>query len=92
MINEPKCRARSCKHYRGIVGEEDQGQRPICAAFPDGIPDEIAYGNNLHLSPVAGDRGLMYEKGETELVRDTRLAREQRDAMNEQLQSLRSLI
>lgn len=33
-----------------------------CDAFPDGIPDEIAYGDDLHLRPVLGDRGLQFEK------------------------------
>src|SRR4051794_6594165 len=32
--------------------------RPVCAAFPDGIPIEIIIGVVDHLEPVEGDHGL----------------------------------
>jgi len=35
----------------------------VCAAFPDGIPNEIAYGKNKHAKPFPGDHGIQYEKG-----------------------------
>ena len=92
MIDEPRCRQRSCKHYRGLIGSTELDQRPACAAFPDGIPSEIAFGNNLHAEPFAGDRGLQFEQGETEETRNLRLAIEQRDALNESLRTLGSLI
>ena len=36
----------------------------ICEAFPDGIPDEIAYGDNPHTSPFPGDHGIRFEAEE----------------------------
>lgn len=63
MIAEPMCRKRKCVHYRGIAsGEEEVGEKPICNAFPDGIPAQIAYGANAHKKPYPGDNGIRYEK------------------------------
>jgi len=28
-----------------------------CKAFPKGVPNDIAYGNNLHLTVVNGQKG-----------------------------------
>jgi len=32
-----------------------------CEAFPDGIPDEILFGDRQHRDPFPGDQGLLYE-------------------------------
>lgn len=58
---EPKCFTRRCKHYIGFKGSEEE-MKLICKAFPDGVPIEIGYGNNLHLKPYSGDHGIQYEK------------------------------
>lgn len=62
-----KCQIRKCKRFIGIVGPGINALY-VCDAFPLGIPDDILFGNNLHLSPVAGDGGLLYssqqDKGE----------------------------
>lgn len=35
--------------------------RPLrCAAFPDGIPHQIASGNLSHRKPVDGDHGIQF--------------------------------
>ena len=66
MILEPRCSVRKCKHLLGTKSEGvEENERPICAAFPDGIPREIAYGPELHLEPFEGDHGIQYER-ETE--------------------------
>lgn len=54
MISEPRCFTRRCKHYTGIIqdNEDESTERPACEAFPNGIPDEIAYGDNEHLKPL----------------------------------------
>jgi hypothetical protein len=33
------------------------GATPKCAAFPNGIPDDIFYGGGDHRDPVGGERG-----------------------------------
>jgi len=76
VITEPKCRIRKRKHYLGLkqIGPEteleDEGLYNVCVAFPDGIPDEIAYGDNPHSEPLPGqgneivyERLLMGERG-----------------------------
>lgn len=64
MIEEPKCSIRKCVHLIGVFQENDDesSERPCCKAFPRGIPDEIAYGDNLHTSPYPGDGGILYKK------------------------------
>lgn len=64
MITESRCSQRKCKHYQGIfqpTGKEDGGEFHCCDAFPDRIPDEIAYGSNKHLKPYPGDHGIQFE-------------------------------
>lgn len=67
MITQPNCSKRRCKHLLGVAeeAEDEETERPCCAAFPDGIPNEIAYGDNKHLTPYPGDNGIQYEKEET---------------------------
>lgn len=70
MIRLPtKCEERRCKHlYRGESKLPDDYIPCIgsgwCRAFPSGIPDEIAWGENLHTAPYPGDGGYRYEKAE----------------------------
>lgn len=42
----------TCAHYR-LFGE--------CAAFPQGIPDEIFTGRHNHTEPYPGDNGIRFE-------------------------------
>lgn len=63
MLLEPRCRVRQCRHYQGVKNDGDETtERNICAAFPDRIPDEIAYGDNPHIEPVGGDHDIQYER------------------------------
>lgn len=60
VIPEP---CKDCKHLWGdsvIIVNNRFG----CAAFPDGIPDEIYSGNNSHRKPFPGDNGIQYAKDE----------------------------
>ena len=54
MLQEPICYTRQCKYFIGVKqdNEEEETERVVCKAFPDGIPNEIAYGNNLHAKPL----------------------------------------
>jgi hypothetical protein len=63
MLFEPECRKRRCKHFVGVKQDDEREvlERVVCKAFPDGIPDEIAYGENLHLTPYPGDNGIRFE-------------------------------
>lgn len=64
MLLIPKCYERMCKHFAGVT-QSDQTEKTevnVCSAFPEGIPNEIAYGENEHISPVDGDNGILFEK------------------------------
>ena len=67
MIAEPNCSKRKCIHFLGVAQPDgtEMTERVICKAFPKGIPEEIAYGGNLHVKPYPGDKGIQFEKGET---------------------------
>jgi len=59
----PRCYQRGCKHFLGVKNDGDETtERPVCEAFSDGIPKEIAYGDNPHTAPFPGDGGIRYEK------------------------------
>jgi len=64
MINTPECYKRKCKHYQGIKNDGDElTERPYCKAFPDQIPDGIAYGSDKHLKPASGqENNIVFEK------------------------------
>lgn len=64
MIAEPKCSLRGCKHFLGVKNDDgdESNERVVCEAFPNGIPDEIAYGTNKHLKPFPGDNGIRFER------------------------------
>lgn len=65
MLAPPNCLKRNCKHFQGAkfldanIGEPSEV--PYCRAFPDGIPKEIAYGPELHVTPYPGDHGIQFE-------------------------------
>lgn len=62
MMAPPNCFKRKCKHFQGVQGDTDDDQVCVCAAFPKGIPVEIAFGPNKHTKPYPGDNGIQYEK------------------------------
>lgn len=44
-----------CKHlHHGLMGWK-------CDAYPDGIPDEIFWGDVDHHKPYEGDHGIQFE-------------------------------
>ncbi len=69
----PSLRCIDCKHYkpegRYIEAKAPKGYWkegnfvPICKAFPDGIPQDINSGENLHNKPMENQVGeFVYEK------------------------------
>jgi len=64
MLAEPKCSMRSCVHFRGVKRPDgtEASEVVFCEAFPDGIPDDIAYGDNPHTTPFPGDNGILFEE------------------------------
>ena len=66
MIPEPNCSIRRCRHFTGVksVAVDTDADVPVCPAFPNGIPTEIAYGNDKHSVPHQGQAvpHMIYEK------------------------------
>ena len=50
----------TCKHYLGNYH---------CAAFQDGVPDEILFNEHNHREPFEGDQGIRYEMSDEEKKR-----------------------
>jgi hypothetical protein len=50
MLAEPRCWERKCKHYTGVYQTDgtEETEVFVCLAFPTGIPNVIAYGDDLH--------------------------------------------
>ena len=42
--------------------------KPICSAFPKGIPEAVWSGTLLHTKSIDGDHGFQYEKAEREEI------------------------
>jgi len=65
MILESTCSKRKCIHYIGISQPDgtEISERPICEAYPNGIPDDITLGDDLH-SEVRDDQDneIVFEK------------------------------
>lgn len=64
MLAEPTCYTRGCKHFISVKNDGDEStERVICSAFPDGIPDRIAYGDDKHLVVAPDQTGTdVFEK------------------------------
>lgn len=66
MILKPNCFSRNCKWYVGVYQSDGTEMTEVnhCMAFPEGIPDEIAYGNNKHSKLYPGQVGKFLFKKE----------------------------
>ena len=63
---QPNCSKRRCLHFQGVrYLEEGKEETEVvyCSAFPNGIPDDISYGDNEHSKPVkAQGNNIVYEQ------------------------------
>ena len=67
MLREPNRTKRRCKHFEGVkwIGDGDVSDAGVvnCKAFPEGIPYEIAYGDNKHLKKHPDQKNdIVFEK------------------------------
>jgi hypothetical protein len=51
-----------CRHFIGR-----KGNRPVCNAFPNGIPQVILHNEFDHRKPYLGDDGIHFEQSEESL-------------------------
>jgi len=48
MLSESKCSEKDCKFFGGVKNDGDEKtERVFCEVYPDGIPDDIAYGDRV---------------------------------------------
>jgi len=76
MLAEPQCYVRKCINFISIEDTKKERSKKstvdgvilTCKAFPngEGIPDDIAYGENLHLKPFPKDNGILFEKAKSD--------------------------
>lgn len=58
MVRFPQC--TECKNY---IGQNNENKN-ICKAFPNGINDDIFWGIKSHKEPIDGDNGIVFEQCE----------------------------
>ena len=64
---EHNCIKRECVNYIGEFGNvTETWSKHFCKAFLSGIPDEIAFANNIHLKPLKnqGNKIVYRKRGE----------------------------
>lgn len=65
MIAEPNCSKRKCKHYLGVNQPDgtEFDEFHYCDAYPNGIPERIAYEEEKHLTVQSDQESkIVYEK------------------------------
>lgn len=69
MVLDCNCFFSECIHYKGIkrLTEQEESEVHFCLAFPDGIPDGIAFENEKHLEPIKNQgNNIVYSNSEKE--------------------------
>ena len=53
--------SRQCANCQHLIQEEvPHTDKPVCLAFPEGIPEPIVTGQVNHSKPYPGDHGFRY--------------------------------
>jgi hypothetical protein len=66
LMNNANIACATCIHFDQEASSGDLLVRDrkltteVCAAFPNGIPKEIAFGDNRHRDPFPGDQGIRW--------------------------------
>lgn len=56
-LPQSKCNIRNCKYYRGtrlLDLSNPSTEVHYCSVFREGVPEDISYGDNEHLTPMEG--------------------------------------
>jgi hypothetical protein len=61
----------NCKH---LFAEFNPAKGMCCAAYPEGIPDAIQWGDEGHDTPREGDQGIVFEPSDPPRMPRTRVA------------------
>lgn len=67
MLRQSQCFKRGCRHFIGAAQPDgtERTERVVCRAYPDGIPREIAYGEDSHSTVRSDQRGeFVFEKSD----------------------------
>jgi len=59
-MTQPRSQCGACARFRSPFSMEPFRDGPFCAAFPDGIPDQIYRNEVDHRQPVTSDHGLRW--------------------------------
>jgi len=61
-VIQPQSQCTACARYRSPASRENTRNLdgPFCAAFPDGIPDDVYEMRVDHRLPIDGDNGLQW--------------------------------
>lgn len=59
MTSRPPPQCLSCRHWISPIGQVGEAAQ-VCAAFPDGIPEQIWWNNADHRKPFPGDHGVRW--------------------------------
>ena len=59
MTTSSQC--HTCANYVGYRLDGSEDDRPVCAAYPEGIPEAIMLGTLDHTVRQAGDGGITWE-------------------------------